>query len=404
MSASYFDYAATTPLDARVAEVMEQWQGREAVTGNPSSLHPQGVAARQAIDQASAQVRETLAAQDYQLTWTSGATEANNLAILGSALAIAQRSPTRRRILVTATEHSAVLAAAAATQREGFTLERLPVDACGLIDAQALRATLAEDVALVSTAHVNNETGVCQDLAALAEPIRAVGARWHIDAAQGAGRLPLALSALGADCVSLSAHKFYGPMGVGALLHHPDVRLAPLVHGGGQQAGLRSGTLPTPLIAGMGAAFAYPDNLAERDRQRALHKQLRTAFAALGDVIMNGSAAGSPHVLNVSFAGVHGDALRTQLADVAVGFGSACSSAQGPSHVLRAMGRPDALAHASVRLSLGRFTQPAAVSGVAERIAQTVMALRERSPVWRELCQGRSIEDVYSVTDSLMRA
>ena len=398
---AYLDYAATTPLDPRVAQAMAHFQGPEANFANPASPHPAGRSAAAAIANAQAQVLEAVGAEGYRLTWTSGATEADNLAIVGLARALAKRNRSRHRILVCATDHSAVLAAARATREYGFEVVSLGVEADGRLDFAALNAQLDESVALVSVSQVNNETGVIQDVAAISARVAECGALLHVDAAQSAGRIEFNARAMGVDLVSLSAHKFYGPNGIGALCHHPDVRLEPLIVGGGQQAGLRSGTLPVALIVGMGEAFRLTDDQAERARQRALQTQLCDQLGDLGAVVLNGRRDGSAHVLNVSFAGVHGAALQSALADFAVGFGSACSSAQGPSHVLRAMQRPDALAHAAVRLSLGRFTQPAHIDEAVGLIREVVNELRASSPVWREIKQGQSVADVYGVTTTL---
>lgn len=401
MATPYFDYAATTPLDPRVEAAVARASSLEGTFANPSSDHPAGQASAAAIGRAAGQLRDVINAPDYRVTWTSGATESDNLAILGYALAQARRRSERRRILVAATEHSAVLAAAEAARDFGFTVESLAVAPDGRVAPATLEAALGDDVALVSIAQVNNETGVIQPLAALAPLIRSAGATFHIDAAQGAGRLPLDVKALGADLISLSGHKFYGPKGIGALCHHPSVRLSPLLHGGGQQRGLRPGTLPVGLIVGLGEALSLVDDDAERARQSHLRDALRERLAALGGVVVNGAADGSPHVLNLAFAGVQGDALRAALADLNVSFGSACSSRDGASHVLRAMARPDPLADASVRFSLGRFTTAAEVEWLGERVAADVARLRRISPVWREMAAGRTIDDVYAVTTPL---
>lgn len=397
----YLDYAATTPLDPRVAAVMRQFQGPAGHFANPASRHPAGRKAAAAVAEAEAQMLSMLGAQGYRLTWTSGATEADNLAILGFARALAKRDSARRRILIGATDHSAVLAAAAACREYGFDVVSLPAQADGRLDVDALKAQLDDTVALVSITHVNNETGVIADIAAISQWVHANGAKLHVDAAQSAGRIALNAHAMQADLISLSAHKFYGPNGIGALCHHPDIRLEPLLYGGGQQHGLRSGTLPVALIAAMAQAFELADDAAEQQRQRALQTHLCERLGHLGGVVLNGRRDGSPHILNVSFAGVHGAALQSALADLAVGFGSACSSHHGPSHVLRAMGRPDALAHAAVRMSLGRFTQQDDIDQAIDFISQVVTELRASSPVWREIDQGESVASVYAVTTSL---
>ena len=394
----YLDYAATTPVDPRVSRFMARFEGPDGFFANPGSDHPAGHAAASAVDDAAHQVLGLLNDPGFRVIWTSGATEADNLAICGLARALDRRDSRRRRVLVVATEHSAVLAAARATMSAGMQVETLPVSGDGLLEVSTLEQALDDNVALVSIAPVNNETGVIQDIETLAPAIRAVGARLHLDAAQAVGHLPDDRPYRHADLISLSAHKFYGPKGIGALCYRPELRLEPLLHGGGQQGGIRSGTLPVPLIAGMGEALQIRDDHDERTRQRGLQQRLSQHLEALGDVVINGRRDGSAHVLNGSFAGVQGEALRAALADLSVGFGSACSSRGGPSHVLRAMGRPDALAHASVRFSLGRFTTERDIDAVAGRVADRVRRLRAISPVWRELQAGKSIEDVYGVT------
>lgn len=405
MMQPYLDYAATTPVDPRVSALMATLEGPDGVFANPSSAHPAGQTAAARVEVAEAQVRETLGDAAFQTVWTSGATEADNLAILGTTRALAKRGGSRRRILVTATEHSAVLAAAQAAREYGMKVEVLPVAADGRLLPETLKGALDTDVALVSLALVNNETGVVQDVPALAGPIHEVGARLHLDAAQALGRLPDASAYGCADLVSLSAHKCCGPKGIGALCYRPDMRLSPLLHGGGQQAGLRSGTLPVPLIAGMGEALRHRDDAAERRRQYALQRRMRQALHELGGVVINGGGNRAPHILNVSFPGVHGGALRAALSDLSVGFGSACSRRDGPSHVLRAMGRPDALAYASVRLSFGRFTTEEEVDRAMAAVINAVGTLRTVSPLWREIGEGReTVNSAYSFTTSLEMA
>ncbi|MEX0386499.1 cysteine desulfurase family protein [Spiribacter onubensis] len=394
----YLDYAATTPVDPRVSRFMARFEGPDGLFANPGSDHPAGQGAAAAVDDAAQQVLGLLDDPGFRVIWTSGATEADNLAIGGLARGVARRDGRRRRLLVVATEHSAVLAAARAAGSAGMRVQTLPVSGDGLLGLRTLESALDDDVALVSIAPVNNETGVIQDIETLAGAIHAVGARLHLDAAQAVGHLPEDGLYRHADMVSLSAHKFYGPKGIGALCYRPALRLEPLLHGGGQQGGMRPGTLPVPLIAGMGEALRIRADQGERTRQRGLQQRLRQHLEALGGVVINGHDDGSAHVLNASFAGIQGTALRAALADLSVGFGSACNSRGGPSHVLRAMGRPDALAHASVRFSLGRFTTESDIDSVAERVGERVRRLRAISPVWRELQAAGSIEDVYGVT------
>ena len=405
MTRAYLDYAATTPLDPRVAATMAALQGPDGVFANPSSSHPHGRRAAAVIETAQERVLETLGDRDFQVIWTSGATEADNLAILGLARAIDQRGGERRRILISETEHSAVLAAADAAREAGLQVERLPVEADGRLSPETLEAALDRDVALVSLAPVNNETGVIQPIDQLAPRVKAVGARLHLDAAQAVGRVPEPGPYHHADLVSLSAHKCCGPKGIGALCVRPDVRLAPLMHGGGQQSGLRSGTLPVGLIGGMGDALRHRDDAIEQARQRALRGRLVDALRGLGSVVINGRGDGAPAILNASFPGVHGGALRAALGHLSVGFGSACSRRDGPSHVLRAMGRPDALAYASVRISVGRFTDEAEIDAAGAQVVAAVTGLRGISPLWREIEEGRwTVGSAYGVTTALEMA
>jgi cysteine desulfurase len=398
----YLDYAATTPLDPRVQAAMMRCYDARGLVANPSSPHRAGTLAGEVIDAAAGAIRDYLGDPHWQVVWTSGATEADNLAILGSAEALAQRRRGRDRILITATEHTAVTMAARAAKRHGFAIERLPVDAMGRLTAQALADALDERVALVSIAPVNNETGVFQAMPTLAPMVRQAGALLHLDAAQSGGRVdPAAAAYAEADMVSLSGHKFYGPKGVGALCLRPSVRVAPQLHGGGQQQGLRSGTLPVPLIAGLGEAFRLADDTAERDRQWSLRNDLLAGLAALGGVVLNTPQEASPHILSVSFAGVHGAALRAHLDGVDVGFGSACSSHEGASPVLRAMRRPEPLAHATLRFSLGRFTREIDITHAIDAVGATVDRLRRVSPVWRALAAGQDIGELYATTTPL---
>ena len=398
----YLDYAATTPLDPRVQAAMMACYDARGLVANPASPHRAGALAGEVIDRATEAIRDYLGDPHWQVVWTSGATEADNLAILGTAEALAQRRRGRDRILITATEHAAVTMAARAASRYGFAIERLPVDAMGRLTAEALADALDERVALVSIAPVNNETGVLQAMPVLAPMVRDAGALLHLDAAQSGGRVDTAAAAYDqADMVSLSGHKFYGPKGIGALCLRPSVRVAPQLHGGGQQQGMRSGTLPVPLIAGLGEAFRLADDAAERDRQWSLRDGLLAGLAPLGGVVLNTPAQASPHILSVSFAGVHGAALRAHLDGLDVGFGSACSSHEGASSVLRAMQRPEPLAHATLRLSLGRFTDGSDISEAIDRVGETVERLRRVSPVWRALAGGQDIGALYSTTTPL---
>lgn len=398
----YLDYAATTPLDPRVQQAMQGYGSLLPGGANPSSSHAFGIAAAEDITAAASSLARLVNGQADGIIWTSGATESNNLAILGSALALLERQPSRKRLLVLATDHSAAIEPARAAARFGFKPVILPVCPAGRLTADALALSLDEDVALVSFALVNNETGVIQDIAALAPMIKAAGARLHVDAAQAAGRQPIDVMSAGIDLLSFSGHKFYGPKGVGALYCRPGLALEPLFYGGGQQSGQRPGTLPVSLIKGMASAFALFDDQAERDRQHALRQRLVDGLAPLGQVVINGYGATlAPHIASLSFPGVHGAALMEALEGLAVSHGSACGSQHGPSHVLRAMGRPDALAHATLRVSIGRQTCEADIDTAVERIGRAVTRLRRFSPVWRELQEGLSIQAAYRTTTPL---
>ena len=383
----YLDYAATTPLDLRVVEVLSQHLGRDGIFGNPSSsTHVFGRIAVRSVETARAHVAALLHADPREIIWTSGATEANNLALFGAMRAHARKG---RHLVTSQTEHKAVLDVCRRLEREGCAITYLDPDPNGLIPRERIAAALRSDTVLVSLMHVNNETGVVQDLAAISAITRSHGVLLHVDAAQGAGKLPLDLRALPVDLLSLSAHKLYGPKGVGALYlrQQPNrVRLEPLLYGGGQERGLRAGTLPVHQIAAMGEAFriAGADMADEQARIWELRNQLWQGLMALGDVELNGhperSVAG---ILNVSFAGIATEALLAALPEIGVAIGSACTSTGNqPSHVLRAMGRDDFQARGAVRFSLGRFTTVEEIDYTIEAVSAAVRRLREWSPLW----------------------
>ena len=390
----YLDYAATTPMDARVAAVLNQYLTQDGVFGNPSSrTHSFGWAAAQAVDAAREQVAALLQADPGEILWTSGATEANNLALFGVMRAYARQG---RHLITSQTEHKAVLDGCRRLEREGCTVTYLAPDSDGLIRAEQVEAALRPDTVLVSLMHVNNETGVVQDLAAIGTITQARGVLLHVDAAQGAGKLPLDVRTLPVDLLSLSAHKLYGPKGIGALYvrQRPHrVRLEPLLYGGGQERGLRAGTLPTHQIAAMGEALrlAGAERAHEQTRIRMLRDRLWLGLARLGEVVLNGhpqrTVAG---ILNVSFIGLTAEALLTALPQIAVATGSACTSAHDePSHVLRAMGRDPFQARSAVRFSLGRFTTGAEIDAVIAAVTTAVNRLRNLSPLWALRRQGR---------------
>ncbi len=377
----YLDYAATAPIDPRVREAMLACL--DELPGNPSSMHGPGRAARARIEAARAEVAALIAAPADAIVFTSGATESDNLAVLGAARGNASRG---RHLVSLRTEHRAVLDACAELEREGFRVTLLTPDHSGRLDPALLAGALGAGTTLVSVMLVNNETGVLQDIAALARVCRAGGALLHVDAAQAAGRVPIDVGALDVDLMSLSAHKIHGPPGVGALYvrREPRPTLTPLVFGGGQEGGLRSGTLALHQIVGMGAAYALArrEGVAESARLAALSARLWRGLEALPGVYLNGHPLErAPHILNVSFEGVDGEALLFELESLALASGAACSAERGePSYVLRALGRSDALAQASLRFSLGRPTTAEEVDEAAARVQRGLARLRALAP------------------------
>ena len=377
----YLDYAATTPVDPRVRAAMDDCL--TAPPGNASSTHAAGRAARERVEAARAEVAALVGAPAEAIVFTSGATEADNLAILGAARGNAARG---RHLVSLRTEHRAVLDPLARLEREGFRVTLLTPGRDGLVDPAAVGRVLGAGTTLVSVMLVNNETGVVQDVPAIAAECRRHGALLHVDAAQAAGRVPLDVGALDADLVSLAAHKVHGPVGVGALYvrREPRPTLVPLAYGGGQEGGLRPGTLPVHQIVGMGAAYALARAALgeEPGRLAALRDRLWAALGELPGVLLNGHPARrAPHILNVSVEGVDGEALLYALGSLAVSAGSACGAGHGePSYVLRALGRDDALAQASLRFSFGRPTTAAEVDAAAERVRAAVSRLRAFAP------------------------
>jgi len=359
----YFDYAATTPVDARVIETMLACLGSEANFGNPASTgHAYGQAARQAVEQARQQVAERVGAQADNLVWTSGATESNNLALKG----IAQGFDQPGHLITSQLEHKAVLDTVAELERQGWAVTRLGPDAAGLIQPASVQAALRADTRLVSLMAVNNELGTVTDFAAIGQRVRAHGALLHVDAAQAVGKLAIDLKAMAVDMMAFSAHKVYGPKGIGALYVGPRARtlMRAQMHGGGHEQGLRSGTLATHQIAGMGCAFALAGQPGDSEHQRLeqLATRLREGLLALPGVTLNGSASKRiPHTLNlcIDSKGFNSAALASELA---LSTTSACNSASNAaSHVLLALGLDERQARNSVRLSIGRFTTEAQV-------------------------------------------
>lgn len=376
----YLDYASTTPVDRRVADVMQRYLTVDQLFANPASRsHMLGWQAEQVVEQARRQVADMIGADPREIVWTSGATEANNLALIGYMRANRERG----MHLVTSTiEHKAIIDTANALENEGFEVTWLTPGRDGRTTPEQLRAAMRDDTALVSLMAVNNELGSINDIAALAEVAHEFGAIFHSDAAQAVGRIPLDVVAQQIDLMSLSGHKAYGPKGVGALYvkRHPDIRLEALIHGGGHERGMRSGTLPTHQIAGMGEAFALMQQ--QREDDQAHIAQLRERFLkGLADV--DGVVANSPlenavpNILNLAFQGVEGESLLMALRDVAVSTGSACNSASvDPSYVLLGTGTPRALALSSLRFSFGRFTQDADIDHALKLLRHALSGLR----------------------------
>ncbi|HHP0263753.1 TPA: IscS subfamily cysteine desulfurase [Legionella pneumophila] len=376
---------ATTPVDPRVVEQMIKYLGPEGDFGNPASAtHEYGRAASMAVEQARSQIAETINASPQEIVFTSGATEADNLAILGAARFYKNKG---MHLVTMSTEHKAVLDSFHQLEKEGFQVTYLHPESDGLLDLGKLESALRPDTILVSVMHVNNEIGVIQDIASIGELLRNRGIIFHVDAAQSAGKLPIDLSQLSVDLMSFSAHKNYGPKGVGALYvrHKPRIRLQPLSYGGGHEGGLRSGTLPTHQIVGMGEAFAIAetDRIPEQTRILNLRKQLWDGIRHLPAIKLNGHEhrriAGN---LNVSFVGLNGDSLLFALSELAISTTSACSSASiQPSYVLRAIGLTDTEAQSTIRLSIGRFTSEVQIKKAIDIICRQVSRLHELSPL-----------------------
>jgi cysteine desulfurase len=378
----YLDYAATAPLDPRVAAAMRECMEREF--GNPSSLHAAGRRARALVDAARATVAARVGAASERIVFTSGATESNNLALQG----VLRRSRNRRVHLVTSRiEHKSVLDVARALQAGGAAVTYVPATAGGWVDPQRVVEAIDDDTQLVSIMHVNNETGVVQDVGAIGEACRARGVLFHVDAAQSVGKVPLALADTPVDLCSLTAHKLCGPKGVGALYIAPRVTLAPQVHGGEQERGLRAGTVATHQVVGMGKAYELADPAREAPPLAALRDRLWQELSVIEGARSNGDPERrAAHVLNVTFPGVEGESLRFALPDVCMSAGSTCA-ADSPeaSHVLTGMGLSDVLAGSSLRLSLGRFTTEEDVVTAAARVAVAVARLRSlarSAPAW----------------------
>ena len=394
----FFDYASTTPVDPRVAEEMRRYLTSDGVFGNPASRsHAIGWEAEKAVEQARANVAELIGADPREIVWTSGATESDNLALKGAAFF---RQKQGRHIVTVKTEHKAVLDTARELERQGFEATYLDVGADGLVDLDALRAALRPDTTVVSVMWVNNEIGVLQPLEEIGALCRERKITFHVDAAQAPGKVPMDVNAVNADLVSVCAHKVYGPKGIGALYvrRKPRTRIEAQMHGGGHERGMRSGTLPTHQIVGMGEAFRLAGEELESDcaRIRGLSAKLRDGVADIEEIYVNGDLTRrAPHNLNISFNFVEGESLIMAIKDVAVSSGSACTSASlEPSYVLRALGRNDELAHSSIRFSLGRFTTGEEVDFLVKLLHEKIGKLRELSPLWEMHKEGVDLNTV----------
>jgi len=398
--AIYLDYAATTPVDPRVAAAMVPYLTERF--GNPASRsHQFGRDAEDAVEAAREQVAALVGADPKEIIWTSGATESDNLAIKGAARFHRDRG---RHLITVATEHKAVLDTMRQLEREGFEVTYLEPDPSGLVDLERFACALRPDTTLASVMHVNNEIGVIQDIGALGAICRSRGVLFHVDAAQSAGKVPIDLGELPVDLMSFSAHKIYGPKGIGALYvrRRPRARIAAEMHGGGHERGLRSGTLPAHQIVGMGEAFriAGLEMESETARIRELRDRLLSGLQEIEEIYVNGDLeARVPQNLNVSFNFVEGESLMMAMSDIAVSSGSACTSASlEPSHVLRALGRPDELAHSSIRFTLGRFTTPEEIDATVAHVKSSVQKLRELSPLWEMHQEGVDLATVQWAT------
>jgi cysteine desulfurase len=392
----YLDYSATTPVDPRVAQKMIRFLTEDY--GNPASRsHALGWKAEEAVEEAREHVAALVRCDAKELVWTSGATESINLALKGAA----EFYKTRGRHLITVkTEHKATLDTMRELERRGFEVTYLEVRPDGLLDLNQLEAAMRKDTILVSVMFVNNEIGVIQDIAAIGEMCRKKGVLFHVDAAQATGKCDIDLQALKVDLMSFSAHKTYGPKGVGALFvrRKPRVRLEAQIHGGGHERGFRSGTLATHQIAGMGEAFrlAKLEMAAENPRIRVMRDKLLAGMQQMEEVFVNGDLVHRvPHNLNISFNFVEGESLIMAVKDIAVSSGSACTSASlEPSYVLRALGRSDELAHSSIRFTLGRFTTQDEVDYTINHLRSKVERLRELSPLWEMHKEGIDLSTV----------
>jgi len=386
----YLDYSATTPCDQRVVDAMIPWLRQHF--GNPASRsHAWGLEAEAAVEKARAQVAALVGADPREIIWTSGATESDNLALKGAAHFYQTRG---RHIVTVKTEHKAVLDTCRELERQGFTVTYLDVQPDGLLNLDTLKAAIRTDTILVSVMLVNNEIGVIQDIAAIGTLCREKGIIFHVDAAQATGRVKFDLGQLPVDLMSLASHKTYGPKGIGALFvrRKPRVHVEAQMHGGGHERGMRSGTLATHQIVGMGEAYriAKEEMASELIRIRALHERLLTGLQGVEQIIINGNLKHRvPHNVNISFNYIEGESLMKGIKGLAVSSGSACSSASlEPSYVLLALGRSDELAHSSLRITIGRWTTQEEIDCAVQTIESNVARLRDLSPLWKTYQDG----------------
>ena len=392
----YMDYSATTPVDPRVADKMIPYLREQF--GNPASRsHAYGWEAEEAVEEARLQVALLVGADPREIVWTSGATESINLAIKGAAHFYKDKG---KHIITVKTEHKATLDTCRELEREGYEVTYLDVQENGLIDLDYFQSVIRADTVLVSVMYVNNEIGVIQDIPKIGEICRAKGIIFHVDSAQATGKIVINLAELKVDLMSFSAHKTYGPKGIGALFvrRKPRIRIEAHIHGGGHERGMRSGTLATHQIVGMGEAFrlARQEMDVENTRIRALRDRLWKGLSEIEEVYLNGDLTHRvPHNLNVSFNYVEGESMLMALKDIAISSGSACTSASlEPSYVLRALGRNDELAHSSIRFSVGRFTTEAEVDFTIKLIKEKIAKLRELSPLWEMFKDGIDLNSI----------
>jgi cysteine desulfurase len=392
----YLDYSSTTPVDPRVAEKMIPYLTEQY--GNPASRsHPYGWTAEKAVEHAREEVAKLVNTDPREIVWTSGATESNNLAIKGAANFYSGKG---KHIITVATEHKAVIDPVRELERQGFSATFLEPDPNGLVDVEKFKAAIRPDTVLASVMFVNNEIGVVQEIEAIGNICRENGVIFHVDAAQATGKVDIDLATLPVDLMSFSAHKTYGPKGIGALYvrRKPRIRIEAQMHGGGHERGMRSGTLAPHQIVGMGEAFriAREEMHAENERIRMLHNKLLAGLTTIDETYVNGDLSHRvPHNLNVSFNYVEGESLIMAIKGIAVSSGSACTSASlEPSYVLRALGRSDELAHSSIRFSIGRFTTEADVDYTITLLKDKIGKLRELSPLWEMFQDGVDISKV----------